>query len=1160
MEHNTQPRDVPVAGVAGDLCVGAGGQPFAPARAGCGRQKSGKRVRRYGHPPDAKDDPNVHTVRPPEPDVTRRRLPALRAALSPRRRLAGALTGLTVLPLLTLGLAQRRGILNMPSQMLLYLLAVVVVALLGGLLPALTAAAAAAALLSYYFIDPPDFAIGDPNDVVALVAFLVVAGAVSSVVGLAARRAREAETLATANAASREELRVLAEEQAALRRVATLVARGVPAAEVFAAVTHEVGSVLGAVDALIVRLDPDGAATLAARTGAYADAMPVGSRWNLEPPLALAVALRTGRPARLDDASQASGAYGDAVRRLGMRSAVATPIIVEGHLWGAIAVGTRRERFPADTKQRMAGFTELVGTAIANAEGRAQLEDSRDELRRIAQEQAALRRVATLVARGLPPAEVFAAVADEVSSVLGADGTVIVRRDPDGATTLVASVGAHRAELPVGSRWKPEPPVAVAVALRTGRPARCDDYSQAPGEYADAVRRIGFRSSVAAPIVVEGRLWGGIAIGTRHGRFPADTEERMAGFTELIGTAIANAEGRAQLEDSRDELRQLAQEQAALRRVATLVAHGLPPAEVLTAVAHEVRHVLGADATNIVRLDPDGVVTVLTRVGDDLAELPVGSRWRPEPPVAVAVALRTGRPARCDDYSQASGAFADAVRRMGLRSAVAAPIVVEGRLWGAIAIGDRRERLPADTEQRMAGFTELVGTAIANADSHDQLTASRARIVAAADHARRRIERDLHDGTQQRLVSLGLALRLAQATVPAELPELQTQIGRVADELDGCDRRAARARPRHPPGDPVRRRAEPGPAHPRPPRRDPGRTRHPHRNPRRGPDRGGGLLRRVRGTHQHHQTRPRLTRARHRRTTRRPAAPLDPRRRHRRRRSRRRFGPDRAARPSAGPGRDDRGQQPSRGGDRDRRRASPAARLTGRPPAMRRGYAVKPGHRDGVVGEALVEPGEQHDDYAESVLVLLFGQARRAARPVAVTAAPAAWVISAVVNDLSGRSFLLTAAAGPPDHRGGALERAAPAGLATDCRPATRLSRTQPRPHAGRPRRRRRPGRPHPPRGRTPIGRRRPPDGPRTTHRPPDLPRTYDDGGLVDLNSAPADAIANTCGIEIAVGTLIVNARAAEITFTTIDDVFSITDLPYPLWDRIRDRAVVITG
>jgi signal transduction histidine kinase len=150
----------------------------------------------------------------------------------------------------------------------------------------------------------------------------------------------------------------------------------------------------------------------------------------------------------------------------------------------------------------------------------------------------------------------------------------------------------------------------------------------------------------------------------------------------------------------------------------------------------------------------------------------------------MAGALRTGRPARLDDFSQASDAYRDTIRRLGFRSGVAAPIVVEGHLWGAISVGGRRGRFPADTEQRMADFTELVGTAIANADSRAQLTASRARIVAAADDARHRIERNLHDGTQQRLVALSLELRLAQATVPAELPEPQSQIGRIADELN----------------------------------------------------------------------------------------------------------------------------------------------------------------------------------------------------------------------------------------------------------------------------------------------------------------------------------------------------------------------------------------
>jgi signal transduction histidine kinase len=256
---------------------------------------------------------------------------------------------------------------------------------------------------------------------------------------------------------------------------------------------------------------------------------------------------------------------------------------------------------------------------------------------------------------------------------------------------------------------------------------------------------------------------------------------RRAREAETLATAYA--EGSAHLEQSRDDLRRLAEEQAALRRVATLVARGLPPAEVFAAVAEEAGTVLGADATTIVRLEPDGTTTVLTRVGDPPDEFPVGSRWTLEPPLALAVTLRTGHPARNDDYSRPSDAYGEALRRLGFRSGVAAPIVVEGSLWGAIAVGRRHGCFPADAEQRIAGFTELVGTAIANADSRTQLTASRARIVAAADDARRRIERDLHDGTQQRLVALGLALRGAQSTVPEQLPELRAQIGRVGDEV-----------------------------------------------------------------------------------------------------------------------------------------------------------------------------------------------------------------------------------------------------------------------------------------------------------------------------------------------------------------------------------------
>jgi signal transduction histidine kinase len=148
---------------------------------------------------------------------------------------------------------------------------------------------------------------------------------------------------------------------------------------------------------------------------------------------------------------------------------------------------------------------------------------------------------------------------------------------------------------------------------------------------------------------------------------------------------------------------------------------------------------------------------------------------------------RTGRPARVDEdaWSGASDSAADALRELGIRSIVASPILVEGRLWGVVTVLTTGGPFPADTADRMADFTELVATAVGNAESRAQLAASRTRIVAAADETRRRIERDLHDGTQQRLVSLVFELRFAQSKVPAEWPELQTQIGQVADELNG---------------------------------------------------------------------------------------------------------------------------------------------------------------------------------------------------------------------------------------------------------------------------------------------------------------------------------------------------------------------------------------
>jgi signal transduction histidine kinase len=186
----------------------------------------------------------------------------------------------------------------------------------------------------------------------------------------------------------------------------------------------------------------------------------------------------------------------------------------------------------------------------------------------------------------------------------------------------------------------------------------------------------------------------------------------------------------------------------------------------------------------MIRYELDGTATLVANEGTTGPHVRVGKLWKGYPPTGLtATVLHTGRAARVDDYRDIPGG--EPYLREGLRSAVAMPIHVDGRLWGMIAVGSGHGPLPPDTEQRMTEFTDLVATAVANAQNRAELITSRARIVTAADETRRRIERDIHDGAQQRLVSLALELRLARSRVPAELPELETEIGRVADDLNG---------------------------------------------------------------------------------------------------------------------------------------------------------------------------------------------------------------------------------------------------------------------------------------------------------------------------------------------------------------------------------------
>jgi signal transduction histidine kinase len=259
---------------------------------------------------------------------------------------------------------------------------------------------------------------------------------------------------------------------------------------------------------------------------------------------------QTGLPARIDDYSDASGPATEAVREFGFRAAVGVPVSVEGGLWGVMIVASRAGPLPADTEARLAGFTELAATAIANAQARV-------ELRRFAEEQAALRRVAMLVARAAAPGDLFAAVTEEAGRLLGAGYTAMSRYDPDGTVAIVASWRSTGAAIPVGTWLSLGGRNVSTLVSQTGQAARIDDYSDASGPAADAMREFGFRAAVGVPVSVEGRLWGLMLAGSHCEPLPADTEPRLAGFTELAATAIANAQAQADLVRAESERRAL---------------------------------------------------------------------------------------------------------------------------------------------------------------------------------------------------------------------------------------------------------------------------------------------------------------------------------------------------------------------------------------------------------------------------------------------------------------------------------------------------------------------------------------------------------------------------------------------------------------------------
>ena len=235
-------------------------------------------------------------------------------------------------------------------------------------------------------------------------------------------------------------------------------------------------------------------------------------------------------------------------------------------------------------------------------------------------------------------------------------------------------------------------------------------------------------------------------------------------------------------------LEQLVREHAALRRVATLVAREPSPSEVFAAVTRETGVLLGAERATLLRVEsPQWAVVVAGWSDGSAPPVPVGHRGALDGRGILGQMLRTARPVRIEDFDQVGdGPVATLMRDLGIRSGAGGPIILGGRVWGAVsAVWPEGASMPVGAEDRIAAFAELVSYAIENAETRDELAASRARLVAAADEARRRIERDLHDGAQQRLVAAALELTLLEHQLDRDPDGARSVLARARELLDG---------------------------------------------------------------------------------------------------------------------------------------------------------------------------------------------------------------------------------------------------------------------------------------------------------------------------------------------------------------------------------------
>ena len=380
------------------------------------------------------------------------------------------------------------------------------------------------------------------------------------------------------------------------------------------------------------------------------------------------------------------------------------------------------------------------------------------------QHHLALRRAATLVARGASPANVFSIAAGELARCMNMDTAAMFRFEADGTVALLGG-STTESKTTAGVEW--------------GTSLEADDI-------AAWLRNLGLNSPVVAPITVENRAWGLLVVGSSVGRpGPQQAESWVKHLADLVAAAIVNTAANDELQASHERLAALAAQQDSLRRVATLVARGVDPDECFAAIAEETVRCLDVDKAEVFRYEGDGsAIAVACHASPGTAHIPIGERVTTEDAVVAAELFRSGRASQGRGYEHIPGSAGSRLRELGLGSVAGAPIVVDGRVWGMAVVGSTPAKpLPSDTNQRIREFADLIATSVAACTTRAELIASRARIVAASDEARRRLERDLHDGAQQRLVSLSLKLRVAATNVPEDLDGLKRDLVEAALDL-----------------------------------------------------------------------------------------------------------------------------------------------------------------------------------------------------------------------------------------------------------------------------------------------------------------------------------------------------------------------------------------